>query len=845
MSVNAAVVQYVQRRRRFKLFGVLLLLLMVVAVAAVIVVIVRRRTDTTKRVAVDEINLSEAKSKLMKDAEELGLTPEELEDALQQELENEKKKCNISPLPNGLCGSGFYLEKDCCYPLSSTRNKTHERLERAGGIIKDVGISIAAGVIVETALYRGLTTRAYREGLKATRTAAWQGVKTAATGGAKSAATASATGAKTARAALAAARAARAVSAAGKVAAAASRYAMAAAGGPVGLMIAAALLAFDAISLTLDILDADGYDSFTSQGLLTNMRNIIDYSVAAEFEKNDIEYPMIFPISTLFPEEMELAQEHMSSQIIGKYLIPEMAKNAKVQSAFDKYVKDTIDNPDVEPPVPKEFTDFVSELLNIKHLERDKLLYSKLQELLGDQAYKIEFYESISSRDRMGISLSREAAKEWNSANEKTWMESHDLYNPPEIDDTKTPPKKAACYTDTYYVYQSGPADKPNMIAKKLPEKTVIANYYGPLLAYCEKVRKMKSTSTGVDPKALGTRFNFDTGVCEFSKEMCDRYGLEFKDNDCKPRPGQDVAELIFGTTITRAYIKEYDQRLDDFKSGDPGKIMVALLKTQLDLLTFGAGSVIIAEGMKSYAKKSKPATVGDCPSGMRDDKVNCWLDPYKIPTGTVPNTCSGNQVQRGARCYDRCPAGSTTTGETCIQSIHAYIPPQKCKTKSIKDFFNNITKKCFWEPEPCDVREVPADSVLGRKLDEAGIPRTYKKRGTTCNEPCLPGFTFRSGASGTAFCDKKNSSHSLKCPEGKVKRDGLCYEPCKNKGPEGQYKYKGVLDWCQPEGGAGIKKGLDDRMKCPDGWERKGPLCYEPCKEGERDDGLFCKRME
>jgi hypothetical protein len=838
MSVNAAVVQYVQRRRRFKLFGVLLLLLMVVAVAAVIVVIVRRRTDTTKRVAVDEINLSEAKSKLMKDAEELGLTPEELEDALQQELENEKKKCNVSPLPNGLCGSGFYLEKDCCYPLSSTRNKTHERLERAGGIIKDVGISIAAGVIVETALYRGLTTRAYREGLKATRTAAWQGVKTAATGGAKSAATASATGAKTARAALAAARAARAVSAAGKVAAAVGRYAMAAAGGPVGLMIAAALLAFDAISLTLDILDVDGYDSFTSQGLLTNMRNIIDYSVAAEFEKNDIEYPMIFPISTLFPEEMELAQEYMSSQIIGKYLIPEMAKNAKVQSAFDKYVQDTIDNPNVEPPVPKEFTDFVSELLNIKHLERDKLLYSKLQELLGDQAYKIEFYESISSRDRMGISLSREAAKEWNSANEKTWMESHDLYNPPEIDDTKTPPKQAACYTDTYYVYQSGPADKPNMIAKKLPEKTVIANYYGPLLAYCEKVRKMKSTSTGVDPKALGTRFNFDTGVCEFSKEMCDRYGLEFKDNDCKPRPGQDVAELIFGTTITRAYIKEYDQRLDDFKSGDPGKIMVALLKTQLDLLTFGAGSVIIAEGMKSYAKKSKPATVGDCPSGMRDDKVNCWLDPYKIPTGTVPNTCRASEPTRiGMRCYEDCPDGYERNEAV----------PTLCEPKCGGDYPMKRGLICY---EDC--RKKGGEWFNGSLVECAACNNGWRSDGFLgCKKSggWKPAWPYRSSRKQKSILEfgktKERKSHSLKCPEGKVKRDGLCYEPCKNKGPEGQYKYKGVLDWCQPEGGAGIKKGLDDRMKCPDGWERKGPLCYEPCKEGERDDGLFCKRME
>jgi hypothetical protein len=845
MSTNAAVIQFVQRQRRFRLLMLLLLLLLITVAIVVVVVVVRRRRAETKVdgfVKEKEITLAEAKSKLAKDAKELGISPEELETALTEEVEKDKKRCMITPLPNGLCGAGYYLENDCCYPLDAVRNKQHEKLVLAGGIIKDVGMSIAAGVIIESILYRAATSSAYRASLATARATAWQGVKAAVT----------------------AARTTRAVVAAGRVAAATGKYAVAAAGGPPGMIIAGALLAFDAISITLDVLDVDGYDSFTSQGILTNMRNVIDYSMASEFEKNDMDYPMIFPISTIFPAEMKLAQEHMSTQIVGKYLKSEMAKKPNVQTVFDKYIDDVIKNPDVEPPIPKEFTDFIIELYKIKHLERDKILYAKLKELLGDRANKIAFYESISSRDRMGISLTREAAQEWNSKNEKTWMENNSLGDPPKKEDAEKIDKPAACYTDTYYVYQSGTADKPNMVAKKLPEKTVIANYYGPLLAYCEKIRKKKSSSTGVDPKALGTRFNFDTGVCEFSKELCERYGLEFKNNDCKPSPGQDAAELIFGKTITRAYIKEYRQRLDDFKSGDPGKIAVAGLKTQLDLFTFGTGSVILAEGMKSYAKKSDPATIGDCPPGMRADAYSCWLDPVYRGPGK-PLGCKDDEEKKGQLCYPecrddyesknlecegKCPAGSKDMGLTCLQSIHAYIPPQKCKTKSVKDFFNNLVKKCFWEPEPCDVREVPADSYLGKKLDEAGISRKYIKRGTTCNEPCLPGFTFRSGAAGSAFCDKPRNRYSRagqakplsSCPGGYEKQGLLCYKKCSDKGPEGQYKYKGVLDWCQPEGGAGIKKS---RLECPEGMERKGLRCYKSCKEGERDDGLFCKRMD
>lgn len=844
----------------------LLLLLLLTAVIVIVVVVRRRRVDTKVDgfIKEKEITLAEAKSKLAKDAKELGISPEELEAALTEEVEKDKKRCMITPLPNGLCGAGYYLEKDCCYPLDSVRNKQHEKLELAGGIIKDVGISIAAGVIIESILYRAAVSSSQRAALAASRAAAWQGVK----------------------AAVAAARTTRTIVAAGRVAAASGKYAVAAAGGPPGLIIAGALLAFDAISITLDILDVDGYDSFTSQGILTNMRNVIDYSMATEFEKNDMDYPMIFPISTIFPAEMKLAQEHMSTQIIGKYLKSEMAKKPNVQAVFDKYIDDVIENPDVEPPIPKEFTDFILELYKIKHLERDKILYAKLKELLGDRANKIAFYESISSRDRMGISLTREAAQEWNSQNEKTWMENNSLGDPPDKEDAGKIDKPAACYTDTYYVYQSGTADKPNMVARKLPEKTVIVNYYGPLLAYCEKIRKQKSSSTGVDPKALGTRFNFDTGVCEFSKELCKRYGLEFKNNDCKPSPGQDVAELIFGKTITRAYIKEYRQRLDDFKSGDPKKIAVAGLKTQLDLFTFGTGSVILAEGMKSYAKESKPATVGDCPSGMEDKVGSCWLNPVYRGVGTIPNTCRSTEPTKiGGRCYEDCPEGYERNEAV----------PTLCEPKCGGDYPLKRGLICYencadrgenWKNDSllmCKTKCPPGTRDEGLRCIQSiktssftwfehrndcykqyGGTGVVSRAASTCHEPCLPGFDLASAAWGSGHCVKNHStrlrkskgihefgetkqrkSHSMKCPEGKVNEDGLCYKPCEHKGPNKQYKYKGVLDWCQPEGGAGIKKGLDDRLKCPEGWERKGPLCYKSCKEGERDDGLFCKRME
>ena len=63
-----------------------------------------------------------------------------------------------------------------------------------------------------------------------------------------------------------------------------------------------------------------------------------------------------------------------------------------------------------------------------------------------------------------------------------------------------------------------------------------------------------------------------------------------------------------------------------------------------------------------------------------------------------------------------------------------------------------------------------------------------YTFRGTTCNEPCLPNFTFRSGAAGSAFCDKPRNRYSRAgdskvpdaCPENKTRDASLCYKPCK-----------------------------------------------------------------
>lgn len=761
------------------------------------------------------VSATQARENVSTAAEEFGIPSEDMQAALDREIEaeqNERKKCIVSPLQNGMCGSGYYLENACCYAKDPKTSQMLENLELARDIAVEVSVGLAAGTILEYMLKRGLGSRAVAGGAKATKAAA--------------------SAAKTARTAAAAAKAARTVAVTtAKTGAATMKYSTAASAGPPGWIAAAVMALFDAISLTLDLLDVDGYDSFTPQETIGNMRNIIDYSMANEFEKLDMDYPLMFPLTVAFPAEMAIAQEYMTAQITAKYMETEieLPKNKAAKDAFDAYVTSIVDDPDSDPPVPEAFTAFIIQLARDKHMDRDRAIFTKLQELLGDRAYKIAFYKSISTPDRMGISLSQEGAREWNSEHEAEWLAGVDMDAP---EDAKVSVMPTACYTDTYYVYESGDAKNPNMVARKLPEKTVLGNYYGSLLSYCEKTRQMKSTSTSVNPRALGTRFNYDTGVCEFSRDMCKRYGLEFKNNDCKPKPGQEVTEMIFGKTITRASIREWDKRKDDFNSGDPGRIATATLKTWFD--PTGLRSAAVKEGMKSYAKKSKPATKGACPSGMRDDGMNCWLDPVKRGVGKIPNECSDGQTKIGLRCYEPCPDGyepNPVMPSFCEPTCGGNLPIKDglfCYEDCAKrgtGWFNGSLVECA----ACN-NGWKSDGFLGCKRDKPfawkGIWAYRKPR--------------RQKGIGVG---KPRKSHSLKCPEDKVNDDGLCYTSCKPKGNRGQYKYNGVLDWCQPQGGAGIKKGLDDRWICPYGFDNKGGVCYEKCKEAERDDGLFCKK--
>ena len=154
---------------------------------------------------------------------------------------------------------------------------------------------------------------------------------------------------------------------------------------------------------------------------------------------------------------------------------------------------------------------------------------------------------------------------------------------------------------------------------------------------------------------------------------------------------------------------------------------------------------------------------------------------------GVIPIKCKENEVQKGQLCYPKCrdgyrssalecegvcPPGSRNTGLTCLQSTR--------------------TKSCFaWErTSRCEKRFKDADgNPNGRR----------NKWASTVSERCMPGFTRRSYALGSAFCDKPRNRYTRafmgklksKCPDKYPnKQNGLCYKDC----PEGYPRARGPI---------------------------------------------------
>ena len=525
-----------------------------------------------------------------------------------------------------------------------------------------------------------------------------------------------------------------------------TRFAVAAACSPPCLAVTVALAVF---TVAIDMTDPFGYNNFTANEVIRRKRNAIDVALEESLVKNGNTVPILFPLEAAYPDLGKDLQEKLIIEFLPDAL-ELMPQEVMVEFLISQLSDTPLKGSEAERVELEMANALERAFLNTK--KRDEIVYEYY--VSKGKKSEIEKVPSMSSKNVIGVTLNEEGAKKYN----ERMKAKHLLYSNPHRSPPAEIPKDyspfVAAYTDTYRVLnKESPGEKhnPNVVEKKLNVKTCLCFPYGSLIADCEYGFAATKHSQRLNPAVYGVTFNYERGECNFTHDYCKRLGLKLKNNDCKLREGQKEAELILGKTITRAYVEDWDNRIDAFKSGDPVNIM------------YGVASL-------------NPVSVA----------LNPWLnkasaaikDTYGRGVGT-PMVCGENKERKGALCYPRCrtgpngeklykssalecegvcPDGSKNTGLTCLKPIKSYIPSNKC---------SNPFKKCFYQRKPCK--------------------DGYVYRGTTCNEPC-PGFTFRSGALGTAFCDKPRNRYSRagkakvpdQCPKGKVKDAALCYKPCK-----------------------------------------------------------------
>ena len=666
--------------------------------------------------------------------------------------------------------------------------------------------------------------------------------------------------------------------------------------GPAGWAVGAAMLAFDAISMTLDMLDVDGYNSYTSNDVIEDMRKLMDYSLWKSLQDAGMDYPMLFPLAEPFKNEFEAAQSFMGGEMFNKFVMKDINETPSMKVLWDGFLEKALVDETAE--LPEAIVTFTGKTIEKYHKERDLIMFTKMQELLGKEKGKIELYEFMSTPKRIGISLSEAGAEEWNTKQREVWFKNNDLFKPPTTPPTFINPT-AALYTDTYFVLDvanPGTKEKPNMISKKLPKKTVLGCAYGTVITYCEKRRQMKGISDAVDPRKLGVKFDMQSGSCKFTKKFCMRYGMVYKNNNCKLAKGQKIAEMILGPSVTRASIREWDDRKAALKSGNPVKIAGALTKMYLDPTGLGTPAVkrLIKEIGETKAKKTKPAKKIPCPPGMRDDGTSCWKDTKaKKSRPAKKKRCPPGMRDDGTSCWKdtkarksrpakkkRCPSGMRDDRTSCWKDAYGRGAGKVLSSRGGKCTGGGCRGGGCKRWGKC--RKVRCSKVRCSKIKYYCKSKYPHKQSSLCYKRCKPGYR---GVG--PMCHPKNGA-GIKvtlmkrqyCDRGQHKVAGICWDRCpngfKNAGalchPRGgpgikvtlmkrQYcapgsknvagicwpkcspGYKDIGALCEPKGGPGIKKTLFKRQKCPAGWKNVAGVCWSKCPPGYRDDGALCNK--
>jgi hypothetical protein len=384
--------------------------------------------------------------------------------------------------------------------------------------------------------------------------------------------------------------------------------------------------------------------------------------------------------------------------------------------------------------------------------------------------------------------------------------------------------------------------------------------------------------------------YDYDKRLCILTAEYCRSKGLDPVQTadgiDCKLSGGQEFAELLFGTTLTRSIIQTFDPA--QYKPCNPGDYDGNNIPNEIKIALYANPVTAAAYGMlgnklcvtPSKCEDGKVLENGLCYEKCRDGYTSDGaLMCYKNTPPNWPGTSTFAHLQhkdiyspahpldscgdpnypdrQGAVCYANCRNGYDRVLNTCWAKITGdgvgSIPHKRGCGPDERDDGTVCWKKsgevcaddCSKGWEPCKHRWWSAAKCnrWGRLTSLSLFDDHCKEWGGWectggCPTSCAP--VYLGGR--TELWDREY------CDPGKSNIDHLCYPDC----PPGTSHPPGMPNQCRTDGEISYySEGIP--MSCAAGREQRGALCYDSCSvhnSGEityerRNDNIeFCSTV-
>ena len=327
--------------------------------------------------------------------------------------------------------------------------------------------------------------------------------------------------------------------------------------------IGAAFAAIEIGSILLDVFDPSGFSSFIPNSASRATRDQILLQMMLSIPTAS--YPPIFSAFLAFPDVFKVALTSYMSEIM-----PDVMKRlsddyeAVIVNALEKAEGDSGTDPFSDPIIMNILSQTMEYVAASNPVKRDTFIYNKMisifTELGGDGTQDIELHTELSTTLRYGITITKTMAEKWNKKHNETWKKYNYTKNDGE------PPPMVALYTDKYtYIDEENPgkyAFDPNFKEYSLPQKVALVFPLGQVVQHCEATERYATymgfatnENVKVNPFDHGVRFNTETGTCKYTRDYCEKMGLDYQSGgitDCDYYEGQEVAEMLFGTALTR-----------------------------------------------------------------------------------------------------------------------------------------------------------------------------------------------------------------------------------------------------------------------------------------------------